>query len=328
MEEWTCQASLEKHCQLPSTVSPAANAVGEAKCQVWFITHFAKPLLDLTVRAVPRELVYLAVFRHGDLQLLIAELRRYSRQCAINLKLWEHRSQVATDPELSPKSIPPPTSAPKTPDDFLDAFPLTLPISLFVAPEEGPPTWTPSFLPPPTPSSSSDASSELTQSPDPRHIDPAYLASFPPSQPISPCDSTSSLLLASPKSEFGPHHRRCPSGSGSTCSTNDATAALRVAWQASVRKKKSFHRSSWSASAGPDQMAPSPPPSSKLGMSFVTAVATAAAATAAATAVTLPGVATIEEGSVCEDETTDTVVVGVVHPTVTDSAASVVESQS
>jgi hypothetical protein len=74
MEEWSCQATLEKHFRLPATVHPppvvsggggkgGRDPVGQAKSQVWFITHFAKPLLDLTVRAVPRELVtFLSLF--------------------------------------------------------------------------------------------------------------------------------------------------------------------------------------------------------------------------------------------------------------------------
>jgi hypothetical protein len=58
-----------------------------------------------------------------------------------------------------------------------------------------------------------------------------------------------------------------PSSSGSIGSTtNDSNAAIRAAYQASVRKKKSFHRNSWNASPSP--VATSPPSSSKLAMSF------------------------------------------------------------
>jgi len=62
MEEWTAQASLEKHCQLPPTVKPSdGDPVSEAKGQVFFINAFAKPLLELTARAIPGELISLGV---------------------------------------------------------------------------------------------------------------------------------------------------------------------------------------------------------------------------------------------------------------------------
>jgi hypothetical protein len=55
MEEWTAQASLEKHFQLPATVKPSVDSITEAKGQVFFINAFAKPLLELTARAIPGE---------------------------------------------------------------------------------------------------------------------------------------------------------------------------------------------------------------------------------------------------------------------------------
>jgi hypothetical protein len=55
MTEWTAQASLERHFHLPPTVQPSDDPLTEAKGQIFFINAFAKPLLDLTCRAVPRE---------------------------------------------------------------------------------------------------------------------------------------------------------------------------------------------------------------------------------------------------------------------------------
>lgn len=47
------QMQLEEHFHLPSTVKPSTNPLGEAKSQIFFITNFAKPLLDLTAQAIP-----------------------------------------------------------------------------------------------------------------------------------------------------------------------------------------------------------------------------------------------------------------------------------
>lgn len=53
MVEWTNQAALERHLHLPATVQPSDTPLREAKSQVFFITTFAKPLFDLTSRAIP-----------------------------------------------------------------------------------------------------------------------------------------------------------------------------------------------------------------------------------------------------------------------------------
>jgi hypothetical protein len=52
-EEWTSQVHLEEHFHLPATVKPSTNALGEANSQIFFINTFAKPLLDLTAKAIP-----------------------------------------------------------------------------------------------------------------------------------------------------------------------------------------------------------------------------------------------------------------------------------
>lgn len=52
--EWTSQVHLEVHFHLPTTVVPSTDDLGEAKSQIFFIKTFAKPLLDLTAKAIPR----------------------------------------------------------------------------------------------------------------------------------------------------------------------------------------------------------------------------------------------------------------------------------
>ncbi|KAG6856940.1 hypothetical protein H0H87_011926 [Tephrocybe sp. NHM501043] len=53
MEEWSSQALYEKFLDLPTTVQPNYSPISEAKAQVFFISAFVKPLLDLTVQAIP-----------------------------------------------------------------------------------------------------------------------------------------------------------------------------------------------------------------------------------------------------------------------------------
>jgi len=62
MEEWTAQASLEKHFHLPPTVQPSDDPLTEAKSQIFFIKNYAKPLLELTSRAIPREFQFIFFF--------------------------------------------------------------------------------------------------------------------------------------------------------------------------------------------------------------------------------------------------------------------------
>jgi 3'5'-cyclic nucleotide phosphodiesterase len=52
-QEWNSQAYLEKYFGLPATVQPSDNPLIEAKGQIFFISTYVKPLLDLTVQAVP-----------------------------------------------------------------------------------------------------------------------------------------------------------------------------------------------------------------------------------------------------------------------------------
>lgn len=53
MREWNSQAILEKHHQLPPTVESSDHPMKEVHSQIFFIPNFVKPLLDLTMQAVP-----------------------------------------------------------------------------------------------------------------------------------------------------------------------------------------------------------------------------------------------------------------------------------
>lgn len=106
MKEWHCQALFEKQLSLPCTVQSSDNALGEAKGQIFFNRAFARPLLELAVKAIP-------------------EMQMYATQCASNLHRWQARQEhleKATSPVCRDYS----------PDldvngDFMNAFRLTLP---------------------------------------------------------------------------------------------------------------------------------------------------------------------------------------------------------
>ncbi|KAI3605252.1 high-affinity phosphodiesterase [Moniliophthora roreri] len=118
MGEWTSQAMLEKCMRLPPTVQASDDPLTEAKGQIFFINAFAKPLLELIVEAVP-------------------ELDPLLQQCKSNLSRWEIRrgdlelelqneSTESTISEQIPGS-PGSTRSSTRRDDYLTAFPLTLP---------------------------------------------------------------------------------------------------------------------------------------------------------------------------------------------------------
>ena len=55
MEEWAKQAIYEKSLAFKPSVQESTSPLKEAKSQVSFIARFARPLLQLTARAVPGE---------------------------------------------------------------------------------------------------------------------------------------------------------------------------------------------------------------------------------------------------------------------------------
>ena len=53
MMEWTSQAHLEQYLELPTTVQTAGSPLAEANSQIFFISNFAMPLIQLMVEAIP-----------------------------------------------------------------------------------------------------------------------------------------------------------------------------------------------------------------------------------------------------------------------------------
>lgn len=227
MHEWAAQASLEKRCRLPPSIIPSECPLDQVRGQIFFITQFAKPLMDLVAKAVP-------------------EMDTFARQCTTNLAMWVARRDVLSSPYAEQYPCPPVTiPSPRPPEDFLTSFPLTLP-SFFLTPDAPPASgeWH-STYPPSDSSSSSDASSDV-------HIEqPVAFPSFSP--PASPAPSVGSSYALATRS----------SSSSLASNTSDATQAMRAAYSASVRKKKSFHhRHSWNASIsfGSSPVISMPPP--------------------------------------------------------------------
>ncbi|KAI0676581.1 HD-domain/PDEase-like protein [Trametes maxima] len=241
--EWSSQLLLEKHLQLPPSVKPSDSRVGEANGQIWFNNMFARPLFELVATGIP-------------------SLGEFAKQTRENLSLWQARAAELLAEQESPQGgLGTPLTWPsQAPNDFLNAFPPTLPES-FRTPDEWP--YPVSYhhhhrLSSVAPSSASSSSStpshyESCESslPSPTFSPVLEPAASPP--PVSP--SISGLLpprlevSTQPQSRAPSVASNAPSTSTSVFSiTNEATAAIRAAYKASVRKKKSFHRSSWNPS--------------------------------------------------------------------------------
>ncbi|EEB92122.1 hypothetical protein MPER_09418, partial [Moniliophthora perniciosa FA553] len=99
MGEWTSQAMLEKCMRLPPTVQASNDPLTEAKGQIFFINAFAKPLLELTVEAVP-------------------ELDSLLQRCKSNLSRWEiRRGDVELELQNESTESTAPEQIPASPDN-------------------------------------------------------------------------------------------------------------------------------------------------------------------------------------------------------------------
>ena len=219
MQEWTAQALLEREYHLKQTVMSSDDPLQEAESQIIFISLFAKPLLELTVRAAPN-------------------LAMYYHHCKANLLSWHQRKAVlcnqygsgGTTRKSSSPPLPPPSSSPCLPpvrqsDGYHSAFPLALP----------------NYRP------KSDNNSSRTST---------SRSSDLGSQPQSPCESESvSSAMLSPISDasFSYH-----SSSASTSSTQNhipsSHAAIRAASKSGslklqAQKNKKGNRNSWSSTS-------------------------------------------------------------------------------
>ena len=120
MREWTAQALLEQEYHLKQSVMSSDDPLKEAESQIIFISLFAKPLLELTVRAAPN-------------------LSMYYHHCKANLQSWHQRKAIlynqygggGTTQKSLPTPPPPPSavSSPCPPPvcQYHSAFPLALP---------------------------------------------------------------------------------------------------------------------------------------------------------------------------------------------------------
>ncbi|KAG5335547.1 hypothetical protein C0989_001037 [Termitomyces sp. Mn162] len=262
MEEWTSQALYEKFLDLPTTVQSDDSPINEANAQVFFISTFAKPLLDLTSQAIPD-------------------------QCATNLRTWKKRieSLKTNQNERDNQS----STTPRHPDDFMTAFPLTLPPAhrtLHLEDQESTPPWSSPCVPYSRSSESSSTTSESGLcSPSgsvTSFFSPAFDSSSnhshsrPHSHSISISNSNSNSLNSHPHSNpqsHSNHHPRPPSSIGGSSilsplpppaspwsSASEGHAAIRAAGKLGIRKQRSLNRNSWSPSACSGCPPPPPPP--------------------------------------------------------------------
>lgn len=148
-------------------------------------------------------------------------MQQFADQCTSNLAMWEARCVELT----ATKEVPPPspkTAPARSPADFLTSFPLTLPTFVLSYQDDQQPAGEWHTYSPSSPSSSS--SSEAIP-------DNLLGDQFSPPASPSPSIGSASFILAP----------RSSSSSLRTSPTSEATAAMRAAYEAGVRKKRSFY---------------------------------------------------------------------------------------
>lgn len=167
--------------------------------------------------------------------------------------IWQERcSKLSPNNESgSPSSLQPPNSMPPSqlPEDFLTAFPPTLPRSFLAQFENTGVSFdlTSEYF---THSLGSPAGSRPSSAGSAPFSHYETCTSSSPSSP-SPFQVDHPTPTQLPRLEITtsptPSNGRTPSIASGTSFSNsqDATAAIRAAYDASVRKKKSFHRTSW-----------------------------------------------------------------------------------
>jgi len=256
-EEWTSQATLERHLHMVPSVKEEVDPLSEAKSQVWFIETFAKPLFDLTASGIP-------------------ETAEYAKNCNENLATWKARAVSLSSCDIAPSPVQDthsfsfhererPFSPPQAPEDFVSAFPMALPTSFRLGVDQSDRSsvhdWASISISSPhvlTDTDSSRASS-------PTHVAEAPSNTCPPSLSITSVSTTSSISSPSPSFTSTSHSAvlsdapvtpglLAPSHDGAlglmvsvgADSSGSSAAAIRAAYKVSVRKKPSFHRYSWS----------------------------------------------------------------------------------
>lgn len=155
--------------------------------------------------------------------MCLIELARFATHCQDNLDIWQRRIAQLTNrntPKKQPTKLT--LNPPAATNDFLTAFPLTLP-RLFLNEEQ-------------LSASGSDSRPSSSLS----NAAPFDQMSSPPS-PGNPMPVNLTPNRPDTAMSNGNHSIR----STNTNTSSDSSTAIRAAYKASVRKKKSFHRSSW-----------------------------------------------------------------------------------
>ncbi|KAK2461203.1 hypothetical protein APHAL10511_006730 [Amanita phalloides] len=118
MKEWAKQAIYEKSLAFKPTVQECTTPLKEARSQVFFLEKFARPLLQLTTRAIP-------------------EMEKFLRECVKNKERWVTRVQEL---EARPCSEDDDNVPAQGADDYINVFPLTLPHSRKITTDDVHPT--------------------------------------------------------------------------------------------------------------------------------------------------------------------------------------------
>lgn len=217
MDEWTRQACLEKHLHMtPSVATASDDPLVEVDSQVFFISTFTKPLFALVSTAIP-------------------QMQQFAKWCQENLDIWQRRKEEITKMNsVHTKTIVGDTTPllSHTTENFISAFPLTLP-SILLSEEHHSDADILS-------ADSRSSSSASDKPPSMRNV-----SSPPASYPVSPSESItlSTLTIVSRPDTSMSHSAQSNKSAISTIS--DSSTAIRAAYKASVRKKKSFHRTSY-----------------------------------------------------------------------------------
>ncbi|KAJ7461732.1 hypothetical protein B0H11DRAFT_2055778 [Mycena galericulata] len=212
LREWNSQAILEKHHQLPTTVESSDHPLKEVHSQIWFIPKYAKPLLDLTVQAVP-------------------EMQPYAKQCDFNLVLWTARlAALQAESDDTPRRPRAFKSKARTPVAPRQAGRLQL--------RSAPRTSSATSASSPSPSSEEDNNSES---------DTASSFTFSPGARARASSAGTSATSVPPASPSPPPDPELPAAAEAECS--DGTAAIRAAaGRAGLRTcRLAQHRKSWSS---------------------------------------------------------------------------------
>lgn len=304
--EWSNQASLEKQLHLPVSVPDSDDAIAEAKVQVGFIQVFCLPLLEITATPIP-EMKRFSDQCADNCALWKARLREDTEYQTPNYPPIPYRAvsppQINDFYSVFPMSLPVDFVLTLTPygdhclstnassDHVGSASPPFGPTDVGLnGSDRGNMSANVSRSPSPFTHSARNSVSSTSSDTDQRASLPAIstqgIRSFTPSTSIlSPLESSSSAS-GSPRSEYTPRTPASgtssvgvePQGS-SVCGSSvnganepNATASIRAAFKlGSIRKKKSFHRNSWTPSPStlasysafphPLPLPPSPSPS-------------------------------------------------------------------